>query len=480
MLGRAEVSSAQELFERISGRLQDYQRPFIRPMGALTLRFSGKSLPHVGKHAWSAVADVLSRAPVDSTRWRGMVGGKRFAAPKPITALDPVRKALEKLKKLPKDAFQLYVKDGNQDVLVPETFALSLSLLSDWRESFATEGGLLSIAVPLEKTESLVELGDRLVETLHAEVAWCGPAVWLAPHCLFNGSSNELPNNAKWLIELFGNDPQLDAPHLYASRWPFTANEVEPDIFSGFLTPSWTMWLDAKLAKKVTGFGRQRIEKRPHFTRYQLSDRAPFAMTESLYAQWRAGWEALKPVWLKNEDASPTAKYFREKFSAQTHGELLTDWRRAADSAANAREKASKLLTELRPLAEKQSPKLLELAASARESVDAGELCWLVLPALVEMVPAGKADVATAQVWLDYGEETGAWRSIGNAQQLTLDAAALATACGDSARAFSLLREAFTVKGKLQLGVFKSRLPKDQRFKALRKLPEWKKLLGGA
>lgn len=472
------MSTAQELFARIDARLRDYQRPFIRPMGALTLRFSGTSLAHVGKAAWAALQQALSRAPAEATRWRGMVGGKRFAAPKPLTTLETVRGALDKLKKLPKSAFQLYVKDGNQDLLVPDTFALSLSLLSDWQESFATEGGLLSVAVPLEKTASLVELGDQLVELSSAEVAWCGPAVWLAPHCLFNGSSNELPDNAKWLIELFGNDPQLDAPHLYSSRWPFTANEVEPDVFSGFLTPSWTMWLDAKLAKKVTGFGTQRIEKRPRFTRYQLSDRAPFAMTEPLYAQWREGWKALEPVRLKNEDASPTAKYFREKFSAASHAELLTDWRAAADSAANAREKAFKLLGELRPLAEKQSPKLLELAAAAREFVEPGELCWLILPALVEMVPAGKADVASAQVWLDYGEETGAWRSIGNSQQLTLDAAALATACGDTARAFALLHEAFTVKGKLQLGVFKSRLPKDQRFKALRKLPEWKRLVG--
>ncbi|MFT3711286.1 MAG: hypothetical protein QM817_26950 [Archangium sp.] len=472
------MTSASELFGRIDAKLKDHQRAFIRPMGALTLRFSGASLPHVGKAAWSALQQALVRAPVDSTRWRGMVGGKRFAAPKAIAALETVRAALEKLKKLPKSAFQLYVKDGDQDVLVPETFALSLSLLSDWQESFATEGGLLSVAVPLEKTESLVELGDQLRETLQAEVAWCGPAVWLAPHCLFNGSSNELPDNAKWLIELFGVDPQLDAPHLYASRWPFTANEVEPDVFSGFLAPSWTMWLGSKLAKKVTDFGTQRIEKRPHFTRYQLSDRAPFAMTEALYAQWRSGWAALAPVHLKNEDDSPTAKYFRGRLSGASLSSLLGDWRAAADAKANARNQAFTLLAEVRKEAEAQSAKLLPLAEAARASCEPGELCWHVLPALVEMVPAGKADAASALVWLDYGEETGAWRSIGNSQQLTLDAAALATACGDSARAFGLLREAFTVKGKLQLGVFKSRLPKDKRFKALRKLPEWKKLVG--
>jgi hypothetical protein len=184
-------------------------------------------------------------------------------------------------------------------------------------------------------------------------------------------------------------------------------------------------------------------------------------------------------VHLKNEDASPTAKYFRGRLSAPSLSSLLGDWRAEAEAKATTRAKAFELVQAVGAAAQAQSPKLLSLAEAARGTAEPGELCWHVLPALVEMVPAGKADVASALVWLDYGEETGAWRTIGNAQQLTLDAAALATVCGQPAKAFALLREAFTVKGKLVLDkVFKGRLARDPRFKALRKLPEWKKLVG--
>lgn len=447
-------------------------------MGSLVVRFSAQSLAHVGKTAWAALELALQLAPA-SARWRG-VAGKRFAAPRAISAagLAPVRTALEKQRQLPRDAVMLLVKDGPTETLAPESFAVWLSLAKDWKHTFATQSGLLSVALPLERLDALVALGDELVERLRAEVAWCGPSVWLAPHCLFNSASNELPDFAPWLIELFGVDPQLDAPHLYASRWPFTADEVEPDVFSGVLAPSWTTWLAPKLAKKVTAFPPERTVKRPHFTRYQLSDAPPFAMTEAVYAQWRAGWAALAPVHLRNDDPSPTAKYFRGRLSAVSHASLLADWREAIERETRAKAKEQELLRELQQLADARSPALLELAERVRDSVDPGSLCWAILPALVELIPAGQVSAAAGLVWLDYGEETGAWRSIGNAQQLTLDAAAVASACGDAARALVLIREAFTVDGALHLApVFKGRLKRDARFKALRKLPEWKALV---
>ncbi|MFO0600651.1 MAG: hypothetical protein U0228_35410 [Myxococcaceae bacterium] len=472
--------SARELFERIDARLSEHQREFIRPMAALTVRFRGKGLPHVGNAAWNALQLVLQRAP-EGCRWRG-VAGSRFAAARPMSeaGLAPVKTALAKLKTLPGTPVQVYVKDGSADVLAPEHFAVWLSLAKDWRQTFATEGGLLSVGLPLEQADSLVALGDELVEGLRADVAFAGPAVWLAPHCLFNSASNELPDSAPWLLELFGADPQLDAPHLHASRWPFTADEVKPDLFSGFLAPSWTMWLGNARAKRVTGFPAERTRKGPRATRFQLSERAPMNMTEALYAQWRSGWAALAPVHLtvENDEPSPTEKYFRARLSAPSFSSLLAGWRKEQTAQAEAARVERELLARVRTATESRDPKALELAAGARGKVDAGSLCWVVLPALVELVPAGKVDAASALVWLDWAEEHGGWRSVGNREQLTLDAAAVAAACGSLDRALALVREAFSVKGKLVLdGVSKGRLAKDQRFKALRPLPAWKKLV---
>ncbi|MGC4119158.1 MAG: hypothetical protein QM765_32245 [Myxococcales bacterium] len=477
--------SALELFSRIDRRLTDYQRHFIRPMAVLSVRFSGERLEHVGRAASKALDLLLTRAP-EATRWRGLVvkGAKvtRSNAPRPVTqaGLASVAQGLAALRKMPSGcAFQVYAKDGSTEDLAPERFAAWVSLVNAAEDSFATPRGFLAAGFPLDVLEArpqeLVELTDQLVELLQAEVASLGPGVWLAPHCLFNSGSNELPDKAPWLTELFGVDPQLDAPHLLASRWPHTDDEVEPDLFSGLLAPSWTMWLDAKLARKVKAFPGAHVKTRS-FTRYQLSDRPPFEMDEATYAAWRAGWQALSPVHLRCKDPSDTGKFFRERLSAPTHAQLLDGWRRENELAAAKAAKVSALLDRLRK--SENSPEILTIAEEARGIVEPDSLCWHVLPSLVELVSAKKVAPEVGLVWLDYGQETGAWRS---SRELTKDAAALAAVCGASDLAIALLREAFSDgRGKfLPLEPARKReLARDRRFASLRGQAAWKKLVG--
>lgn len=471
------MTPPQALFARIGGKLTDWQRQFIRPMTVMWVRFSGRDLSHVGTAALEALNLVLKRAPA-TTRWQGfIVKGKkttRVATPRALSAFAPVTTALGSLKTSPPGAFELYLKDGDRERLVPDTFAAWLSLARTGDDTFAAPGGLLSFALPLEALESaagLLSLGDELVERLHAESAGLSPGVWLAPHCLFNSASNELPDHPRWLIELFGVDPQLDAPHLLASRWPHTADETTPDLFSGLLAPAWATWLDARLAKKVKTFpGHQ--ARLSHATRYHSSDTPPFEMTERVYRDWREAWQALKPARLVSKDTSPTGRFYRSRFSGETWSGQLTAWRDDEATRQKRVDAANAMLQRLHDAEQQGIQALLERSLEARGIVDASSLCWRLIPALRDAIAAGTIEPSVGQVWLDYGDEHDTWRSVANHTQATLDAAALATIVGEHDRALALVKDA-------QLdAISKRRLLKDARFKPLRRLPGWKKLVG--
>lgn len=480
------MTPAQTLFTRIDGKLTDWQRQFIRPMTVMWVRFSGKGLPHVGKSALAALNLVLKRAP-STARWRGFImKGKqttRVATLRALSAFTPVTSALESLKTSPPGAFELYVKDGSDEHLAPDTFAAWLSLARTGDDTFAAPGGLLSFALPLdalESTASLLSLGDELVETLRADSAGLSPGVWLAPHCLFNSASNELPDHPRWLIELFGVDPQLDAPHLLASRWPHTADETTPDHFSGLFAPAWAMWLDARLAKKVKSFPGHR-ERLPHATRYHSSDTPPFEMTEAMYRDWRAAWQALKPVRLDSKDTSPTGRFYRSRFSGETWSGQLTEWREAEAARQKQVDAANGMLRRLHEAEQQGIHTLLAVSVEARGVVEASSLCWRLIPALRDAIAEGTVEPSVGQVWLDYGDEHDSWRSIPNRNQATLDAAALAAIVGEHDRALTLVKAAHVDHlGKpLKLdATAKRKLQKDTRFKQLRPLPGWKKLVG--
>lgn len=480
------MTQAQALFARIDGRLTDWQRQFIRPMTVMWARFSGKGLPHVGKSALAALNLVLKHAP-STARWRGMiVKGKkatRVATHRDLSAFTPVTSALESLKTSPPGAFELYVKDGSDEHLAPDTFAAWLGVARTGDDTFAAPGGLLSFALPLqalEATTPLLSLGDELVETLRADSAGLSPGVWLAPHCLFNSSSNELPDHPRWLIELFGVDPQIDAPHLLASRWPHTAEETTPDLFSGLLAPSWAMWLDARLAKKVKTFPGHH-ERLGHATRYHSSGTPPFEMTEAVYRDYRAAWQALKPVQLVSKDTSPTGRFYRGRFSGETWSGQLTAWRDAETARQKQVDAENAMLKRLHEAEQKGIRSLLAVSEEARGIVEASSLCWRLVPALRDAIATGTVEPQVGQVWLDFGDEHDTWRSIPNRQQATLDAAALATVVGELERALALVKDAHVDhRGRpLKLDTTaKRKLQKDTRFKQLRLLPGWKKFVG--
>lgn len=474
------MTPAQALFARIDSKLTDWQRHFIRPMTVMWIRFSGKGLPHVGKSALAALNLVLKRAP-STARWRGFLVKRkkttRVATPRALSAFTPVTTALESLKTSPPGAFELYVKDGTDEHLAPDTFAAWLSLARTGDDTFATSGGLLSFALPLqalESTPSLLALGDELVERLHADSAGLSPGVWLAPHCLFNSASNEVPDHPRWLIELFGVDPQLDAPHLLASRWPHTADETTPDLFSGLLAPAWAMWLDARLAKKVKSFPGHR-ERLANATRYHSSDTLPFEMTETVYRDWRAAWQALSPIHLHSKDTSPTGRFYRSRFSGETWTGQLTAWRDAEATRQKQVDAANAMSRRLHDAEKEGIHALLEVSLEARGIVEASSLCWRLIPALRDAIEAGTVEPSVGQVWLDYGDEHDTWRSVLNSTQATLDAAALATITGEHDRALTLVKDAHH-RGRLD-ATSKRKLQKDTRFKRLRPLQGWKKLV---
>lgn len=446
-----------------------YIAEYAKPMGAFVLRFSGKRLAHVGKAVDAAIDRLI--AGRDALTYRGFLttGGtsKRYAAPKPVTGAGrtTLTKALSGLRAMPKERTMLYFKDGKPDALPPDRFAFHVSLVADHGNTFATGRGFLSCAFPLDTLEDpkWAALVDELVVLLGAEIAWMSPAIWLAAHCLFNGALNEVEKPAA-LIALFENDPQLDIPNLFASRWPFGFDELEPGPLEGFVAPAWVMWLDATLARRVKKYGGTTAKLHGGRVRYHVGG-SPFAMTAKLYEQWKARWAELAAVHVRHTDENAISTYYCGRFAATSLDALGKDWRASHGEAAARQKRQYEISGEFQRLAAAPGPKLLEYADSVAKEMTSSN-AWYFLPALRDLVEAGHAKPAEALVWLDICEQM-------NDPQLLRKLAAVAAVAGDHARAIDLLRRGLEANQIASI----PELRRDPEFKALRKDPRFKKLV---
>ena len=445
-----------------------YLVDYAKPMGAFVVRFSGDKLAHVGK-AMDAALDrvlVMAKKPVV---FRGFVtkGAKstRYAKARKLDGAGRklLAGALATLKGMPKEATQIYFTDGKPDSLVPDDFAAYVSIARDARNTFATGKGFLAVAFPMTQ---LVEpkwlaLVDELVVLLSAEVAFMGPALWLAPHCLFNSSLNDF-DSAKGCIALWGELPQIELPSLLASRSPFDFDEYEPDAF-GLLAPSWVMWLDAARAKKIERYGGETAKLHGGATRFHAAD-DPFAMDEAIYAEWKARWAELAPAHVTNPSTNTQAPYYRERFAAKTYAALHADWKAAFDAADAKAKRENTISVELQKLAQSPSPKLLGYAESIAKEMTATH-AWYFLPGLRELLANGKAKPEEATVWLDICEQL-------DDVSILDKAAAVAAAAGDQDRAIDLLRRAIKA-GRAD----PKHVAKDPDFKPIRKHPKYAQLV---
>ncbi len=446
---------------------------YAKPMGALTLRFSGKRLAHVGKSVDSVLDRILaiSASADQQVTFRGYLpkGKKRtrYAAPKRMEGAGRklLATAFATMRAMPRDSAMIYLKDGPGDSLVPDRFAAYISLAADAGNTFATGDGFAMVAFPLATLEDprWLALGDELVTALGAEVAWLGPAIWMAPHNLFNGSLNNLDSD-ETLISLFGTDPQLDVPSYFASRWPFTYDEQRPGPLRGFLTPSWVMWADRTLASKVKSF-RGRTAKLRGATRYHVSARSPFAMTEAAYTEWKQAWTDLAPLHLTLDEQNEISQYYLTRFGAASISELVAGWRTARAAGRPRRKRSSAIGAQIQTLAKGPGGKLLAYAGSVVKQLD-GDNLWYLLPALQELVVKDELSTADAAVWLDICDELGQ-------TSILVKAAALAAAARADDRALDLLRRA-RASGALSGVSLKS----DARFRRLRKDPRFAKVTG--
>jgi hypothetical protein len=306
-------------------------------------------------------------------------------------------------------------------------------------------------------------LVDELVVLLGAEVAWMGPAVWLAPHCLFNGSLNQI-DKAEQAIAVWGKFPHVDVPSLQASRWPFDFKEYEPSALAGLLAPAWRMWLAAPLAKKVKYRGE--TAKLHGATRFAI-DASPFEMTNATYATWQTRWAELAPVHVKNVGENDVAKYFLERFAAKKFSELQPTWQSEYEASQAKASREGDISRTLQELARAPTKKLLEYAEGIAKEMSSHN-AWYFLPGLRDLLAAGKAKPEEATVWLDICEQLGD-------TNIFKKAAAVAAASGDQDRGIDLLRRAIKA-GRVD----PKHLVRDPDFKPLRKHAQWKKLTGVA
>lgn len=468
------TATATALAGRIRSALGDsYFQEVVTPMAALTLRFSGMG-GHVGRAVDDALTAALAVAPA-AVSYRGMLtsGTKwmRLAAPKPISGAGRtlLAKAFAAMRGMPKQATQLYFKDGDPKALSPARFAIYVGLAANHRETFATGRGMMSIAFSLDELGHArwLALGDQLFARLGAATATLGPALWLAPHCLFNRSTNQF-DNVDRAIEVFASDPQLDVPSWLACRSPFTVESYRPGMFDGFVSPSWWMWIERPLAGKLGAVKKlTRVELAGGAVRLTADTTPPFAMTEPLYAKWCAAWRELAPLHLAiaGETDAEAALYLR-KFAAPSLAALGDGWRAARDHQRAQTTADREIATRIRALTEPLSGDLIDYVTPLIARLTADHL-WYLLPALRTLVNDGRLTRAEAGVWLDVAEQRGELR-------LGRRMAAVAVAAGDHARAIDILARA--IKARRLDGSVKS-LKTDRDFTALRKLPKFVKLV---
>ena len=447
-----------------------YLVDYAKAMGAFVVRFSGDKLAHAGK-ALDAALDRIFAMTKRPVTFRGYLhkGAKttRYATPRKLDAAGRklVTAALATLKTMPKQAAMAYFHDGTKtDGLVPGDFAAYFSLVKDAGNTFATGKGYLAVALPMAsltdpKWRALV---DELVVLLAAEVAFMGPAIWLAPHNLFNSTLNQF-ESGNGCVALWGAHPQIEIPSMLSSRWPHDFDEYEPSAF-GLLAPSWIMWLGPALAKKVKAYGGESAKLHGGATRYHASA-DPFVMNEAVYAAWKARWAELAPAHVTNPSEATAAKYYRERFVAKTFAALHADWKAALDVASAKQNREYAISRELQELANKQDPKLLSYAESVAKEMTSSH-AWYFLPGLRDLLESGKAKREEATVWLDLCEQL-------DDTQILPKAAAVAAAAGEVDRGIDLLRRAIKA-GRAN----PKHVAKDPDYKPLRKHPQWKKLTG--
>lgn len=446
---------------------------YAKPMAAFVVRFSGDKLAHVGNAVDAALDRVLALAKRPVT-FRGFLtkGTKRTRYNSPKTIDGPGRKlltgALATLKAMPKEASTVYLTDGTADRVVPQDFAAYFSLAKDAGNTFATGKGFLSVALPMDSLTNAQVLAtvDELVVLLAAEVAWLGPALWLAPHNLFNSSSNNV-EKARTLIALWGEMPQLEIPSFFASRSPHDFDEYEPSALAGLLGPAWVMWLGAALAKKVKSYRGETTKLHGGATRYHATKASPFEMTDAIYAEYKARWAELAPAHVTHPSESIEAIYHRDRFAAKSFGVLHADWKAAFEAAEAREQRGYEISSALEKLAHKADAKLLAYAESVAKELTA-QHGWYFLPGLRNLLEAGKAKADEATVWLDHFEQL-------NDDDILPKLAAVAAASAHHDRAIDLLRRAIKA-GRVD----PKHLARDSDYKPLRKHAAWKKLAGSA
>ncbi len=469
------AAHAQVFRKRVLKLLSASPTDGLWPAATLVVRFSGLGLSHVGDATRGALEKCLARA-----KNRAAVTVQAWLTPSSIRrparfdgpAAKKVQNALAKTPRLPKGAIMVSFKDGDPDEAVPDAFALYASLAADPGETFCTEGGFLSVALPLEQLESapesLVALGDELVDLLRADVAWLGPGVWLEPQCFTHG--DDFPDDEPTQAALFGEYPQIEVPSQFASRAPFSFEQVSDQAARGFFVPSWVMWAEASLARKVKKVDAT-TTRLPRAVRWQLGAEVPWQLSDARYRSWQKTWAALSALHVTYSGADQ--KYFLGRFgqAAGSVAQLKAGW--AAEQQAAKRQRQRELAAQqaLTAASEPPSPKLLTVAERAKEVLNARSLFIWLLPPLYELVAEKKVTRQQVEPWLGFAVEH---RAECDSDQL-VDAAAVCMAAGDEQRALTLVRQLPKARDFGWHGI--AGYKKDVRLGKLRKHPEFIKAL---
>lgn len=415
----ALMTAATALRDTLAAELGESR--WATPMAALAVRFSGRGLEHLGRAVAGVVDRLLAVAPND-TRWNGYLPGggdrRRVGKPRPLARRAPLLEALASLDVLPPHATMIYADDGEGESVLPRSFGLWLGLVDPSVHAFCAPGGFLMVGWPmtqLERGDALVADSEIIVRELAAEVAWLGPAIWLAPSPLFNAASNRLAVGK----EFHARHPQVGAPSVEAHASPFhhAAREQGVDLFDGVLTPAWTTWLSSKLARRVRGYPGVRATQ-DGLTRFSLSETVPFAMDEPTYAAWRAGWEAMGSarISLRPPTFTPTEQASSEhddwhgylgRFNAPTFAASLEDVEDVLKRSIVAKERQIEAEQALEDAVRRSPEQVLVAAQRLADEVSFEKALWKLADAFPALLKAGHVSVADVEAWLRRGLDAG-------------------------------------------------------------------------
>lgn len=385
--------SARALKERVEAAFGDpnHWGKYARPMGLLTVRFTGKRLSHVGQAVSQALE--LSRAelgtiPLTMMGWIPKKGGStRHATP---TSLDgrggtTLARALTHTKRLPKpEPLRVYLKDSVE--MLPVAGACYIGMGSD---DSRVDGGTFTVAFDLQRLEEAphrwVALGDALVKCLDATWGQLGPGLWTAPHSIFS----VLRPKDEQLIALWSKDPQLDPPPV-----------LLPLEIDGPTRPAQVLWATKTASKHVdfdgdvTALGRH--------VRFQLDDELTGEMTAERYLRWARSWESLRPIQSKAVQKYATERLLTDCFRLQPLAALAPTWKQRVT-----------LRHELGLAARLKETRVLEVAEVARNSLEAFEIIEELFPTLAQLLAEQRVGPHHGAVWLDFAETHAADVSAG-------------------------------------------------------------------